>query len=103
MSGTGVVDPTTIQSKREEIERIQRDMKYKKEQADADFARRYKVVVSPISAEIGKALDQFAAQRGLTMILDISKLEVAILTVNPAMDVTLAFIADYNAKNPVTR
>jgi Skp family chaperone for outer membrane proteins len=103
LSGTGVVDPTTIQAKREEVERIQRDMKYKKEQADADFARRYQAVVSPISAEIGKALDQFAAQRGLTMILDISKLEVAILTVNPAMDVTLAFIADYNAKNPATR
>jgi Skp family chaperone for outer membrane proteins len=103
LSGAPVVDPATIQTKREEGERIQRDMKYKKEQADADFAKRYQVVVSPISADIGKALDQFATQRGLTMILDISKLEVAILTVNPAMDVTLAFIADYNAKNPATR
>jgi hypothetical protein len=34
------------------------------------------------------------------MILDISKLLPAVLTVNPAMDVTQAFIADYNSKHP---
>jgi hypothetical protein len=32
------------------------------------------------------------------MILDISKLAPAILTVNPNMDVTAAFIAEYNSK-----
>ena len=36
------------------------------------------------------------------MILDISKLAPAILTVNPAMDVTQAFIAEFNSKNPAT-
>jgi hypothetical protein len=36
------------------------------------------------------------------MILDISKLAPAVLTVNPAMDVTAAFIADFNTKNPAT-
>lgn len=98
LSGNAVVDPKTIQAKQEEGERLQRDLKYKKEQADADFAKRYQDVVSPISTDIGKALDTFAQQRGLTMILDISKLAPAILTVNPAMDVTAAFIAEYNSK-----
>jgi Skp family chaperone for outer membrane proteins len=103
LSGNSVVDPTTIQTKQEEGERIQRDIKYKKEQADADFTKRYQAVVGPISADIGKAIDQFAAQRGITMILDISKLEPAILTINPAMDVTQAFITDFNGKHPATR
>jgi Skp family chaperone for outer membrane proteins len=98
MSGNTVVDPKTIQSKQDEGERLQRDLKYKKEQADADFAKRYQEVVSPISADIGKALDQFATQRGITMILDISKLAPAILTVNQNMDVTAAFIAEYNSR-----
>jgi Skp family chaperone for outer membrane proteins len=98
LSGNAVVDPKTIQAKQEEGERLQRDLKYKKEQADADFAKRYQDVVSPISTDIGKALDTFAQQRGLTMILDISKLAPAILTVNPAMDVTAAFIAEYNSR-----
>ena len=102
LSGNSVVDPKTIQAKNDEGERLQRDLKYKKEQADADFQRRYGEVVGPISQDIGKALDQFAQSRGITMILDISKLAPAILTVNPAMDVTAAFISEYNSKNPAT-
>jgi Skp family chaperone for outer membrane proteins len=102
LSGNSVVDPKTIQAKQDEGERLQRDLKYKKDQADADFAKRYQEVVTPISSDIGKALDQFAQQRGITMILDISKLAPAILTVNPAMDVTQAFIAEFNSKNPAT-
>jgi Skp family chaperone for outer membrane proteins len=98
LSGSAVVDPKTIQAKQDEGERINRDLKYKKEQADADFAKRYQEVVGPISSDIGKALDAFASQRGITMILDISKLAPAILTVNPNMDVTSAFIAEYNSK-----
>ena len=98
LSGNAVVDPKTIQAKQEEGARLQRDLKYKKEQADADFAKRYQEVVSPISADIGKVLDQFATARGLTMILDISKLAPAILTVNQNMDVTAAFIAEYNSR-----
>lgn len=102
LSGNSVVDPVTIRTKQEEGEKLQRDLKYKKEQADADFSKRYQEEVAPISTDIGKALDQFATQRGITMILDISKLAPAILTVNPAMDVTAAFIADFNTKNPAT-
>ena len=97
-----VADPKTIQAKQDEGERLQRDLKYKKEQADADFAKRYQEVVGPISQDIGKALDAFATQRGITMILDISKLIPAILTVNPAMDVTATFISEYNGRNPAT-
>jgi Skp family chaperone for outer membrane proteins len=95
-----VVSEETIRTKRDEGERLQRDLKYKKEQADADFQKRYTEVVGPISNDIGNALIQYASQNGLTMILDISKLAPAVLTVNPAMDVTQAFIADYNSKHP---
>jgi len=100
LSGASVVSPETIRAKQDEGERLQRELKYKKEQADADFERRYTEVVGPISNDIGNALIQYAAQNGLTMILDISKLLPAVLTVNPAMDVTQAFIADYNSKHP---
>jgi Skp family chaperone for outer membrane proteins len=101
-SGSAVVDPKTIQAKNDEGERLQRDLKYKQEQADADFKKRYNDVISPISTDIGKALDQFAQQRGITMILDISKLAPAILTVNPNLDVTQAFITEYNSTHPAT-
>jgi Skp family chaperone for outer membrane proteins len=100
LSGASVVSPETIRAKQGEGERLQRELKYKKEQADADFEKRYTEVVGPVSNDIGNALIQYAAQNGLTMILDISKLMPAVLTVNPAMDVTQAFIADYNSKHP---
>ena len=100
LSSNPVVGPETIQAKREEGERLQRELKYKQEQADADFQKRLGQVVSPISTDIGKALDQYASQHGLTLILDISKLLPAVLTVNPAMDITQPFIADYNSKHP---
>jgi Skp family chaperone for outer membrane proteins len=102
LSGAPVVDPNTIRAKQDEAEQLQRDMKRKKEDADAAFQKRYELVVSPISQDIGKALDGFATSRGITMILDISKLAPAVLTVNPAMDVTQAFIVEYNRTHPAT-
>lgn len=97
LSASPVVD---LKPKQDEGERLQRDLKYKKEQFDADFERALTQAAAPVSADIGKALDQYAAQHGLTMILDISKLLPALLTVSPAMDITQAFIADYNSKHP---
>jgi Skp family chaperone for outer membrane proteins len=98
-----VVDQKSIQDKQNEGERLQLELNNKKEQADTLFAKRYDEVVGPISAEIGKALDAFAQQRGITLTLDISKLLPAILTANPAMDITTAFIDEFNSRNPATR
>ena len=97
------VDPKTIQAKQDEGERLRRDLKYKKEQADADFAKRYQEVDRPDLAGHRSALNQFATQRGITMILDISQLAPAVLTVNPAMDVTARFHQPSTTrKNPAT-
>jgi len=100
LSAAPVVSQETIRAKQDEGTRLERDLKYKKEQADADYAKKYEEVVGPVSADIGKALDLYASQYGLTMVLDVSKLLPAILTVNPTTDITEAFIADYNSKNP---
>ena len=96
----GLSDAKTIQAKQDESDRLQRDLKRLTEDAQAEFRKRSDEVMGPIMQEIGKALDQFATQRGITMIFDVSKLAPAILTLNPAADVTQAFVADYNSKNP---
>ena len=100
LSGIPVVDQGSIKSKQDEGERLQRELKYKTVQFDADFEKGLTQAVAPVSTDIGKALDQYASQHGLTLILDISKLLPALLTVNPGMDITQAFIADYNSKHP---
>ena len=98
LTGSTVVDPKTIQAKQDEAEQIQRDLKYKKEMADADFAKRYEQELAPISKDIRDTLNQFAAARGITMLLDISKFGDAILIANPGMDITQAFITEFNSR-----
>jgi len=102
LTKAAVVDQKTIQAKQAEGQRLQQELTTKKERLDEDFAKRYQQVVAPISNQIGLAMDQFARQRGITMTLDMSKLLPAILTAVPATDLTQAFIADFNSKNPRT-
>jgi Skp family chaperone for outer membrane proteins len=93
-------DNKTIQAKQEEGERLQRQLKTKRDQASAAYEKRYEEVTGPVSADIGKALDEFARQRGFTITFDLNKLAPAILTIVPGLDVTQAFITEFNAKYP---
>jgi len=95
-------DVRAIQAKQEEGTRLQQDWNTKKQRFDEDYTKRVQEVTGPIQEQIGKALDQFARDRGITMTLDLSKLLPAMLTAVPAVDVTDAFIADFNRKNPRT-
>lgn len=95
-------DQRLILTKQEEGTRVQQDFNTKKQRFDEDFAKKYQEVTAPLSDQIGKAMDQFARERGITMTLDFSKLLPALLTAVPAVDVTDAFIADFNRKNPRT-
>lgn len=95
-------DARAIQTKQEEGTRLQQDWNTKKQRFDEDYAKRFQEVTGPLSEQIGKSLDQFARDRGITMTLDLSKLLPAMLTALPAVDVTDAFIADFNRKNPRT-
>jgi Skp family chaperone for outer membrane proteins len=102
LSKAPVVDQKTIQAKQQLGQTLQNEFKTKKDRLDEDVSKRAEQVIAPISNQIGQAMDQFARQRGITMTLDTSKLLPAILTAVPAMDLTLAFIADFNSKNPRT-
>lgn len=103
LSASNVVDQKTVIAKQEEGARLQRELKFKKEEGDAAFQKRYEDVVGPISKDIGTALDAFARQRGITLVLDLSRLAQmgAILSADTSTDVTAAFISEYNSKNPV--
>ena len=94
------VDQKTVQAKQQQGESLQTEFNTKKAKLDEDIGKRYEQVVAPISTQIGQAMDQFATQRGITMTLDLSKLLPAILTAVPALDLTQAFINEFNSKNP---
>jgi Skp family chaperone for outer membrane proteins len=100
LTTTAGTPQATIQAKNDEGQRLQVDFNNKRQLLNADYQKRYAAVVQPISTDIGKALDQYMTSHGLSLILDISKLAPAVLSANPAMDITKDFIADYNTKNP---
>ena len=95
-------DQKTIQAKQQQGGSLQAEFKLKKDRLDEDVSKRYEQVIAPVSNLIGAAMDQFARSRGITMTLDMSKMLPAILTAVPAIDLTQAFITEFNSKNPRT-
>jgi Skp family chaperone for outer membrane proteins len=97
---TSPANKPAVDAKQQQGEALQVEYNTKKAKLDEDLSKRYDQVVAPISRQIGSALDQFASQRGVTMTLDLSKLLPVVLTMMPAVDLTQAFINDFNSKNP---
>lgn len=96
-----VQDAKVTQQQQEKIAQMEKDFKRKGEDAQAAFNKRLEEVLGPIYEDIGKALDGFAKARGITLILDVTKVQ-GIVSAADAMDITRAFIAEYNSKNPAT-
>jgi outer membrane protein len=96
-----VQDPKVSQAQQDKIDQMKKDYTRKGEDAQAAFNKRLEEVLGPVYEDIGKALDAFAKARGITMILDVTKVQ-GIVSAADSMDITRAFIADYNSKNPAT-
>jgi outer membrane protein len=89
------------QTQAENIERMKTDFKRKGEDAQTAYQKRLQDVLGPVYEEIGKALDTFAKARGITLILDVAKTQ-GIVSASESLDITKAFIAEFNSKNPAT-
>lgn len=96
-----VQDAKVTQTQQDRIALMETEFKRKGEDAQAAFNKRLEEVLGPIYEDIGKALDGFAKARGITLILDVTKVQ-GILSASEAMDITRAFITEFNSKNPAT-
>jgi outer membrane protein len=90
----------TLRAKSDELETLARDIQRKQEDGQKALDSRRKQLTDPVFQDLAKAIDAYARQRGYDIVFDVSKLAGAILPLNRAMDITAAFINDYNAKNP---
>jgi outer membrane protein len=97
-----VVDSKSLQAKMDSLDALKKEAQRKQEDAQAAYNKRMQDVLAPIYDDIGKALDAFGKARGITLMLDVSKIGPAILMASDATDVTRAFIADFNSKFPAT-
>ena len=95
------INQASVQAKVDEYSKMERDIKFKQEDAKARYQSRYSTVVGPVMQDIMKSLQEFAKQKGYSMILDAAKLDEAgiILAVgNDSADVTKDFITFYNSR-----
>ena len=84
----------TIDSKKRELTR-------KTEDAQTQYQKRLQDMLGPVYDDIGKALDAYAKAHGITLILDVTKIQ-GIVSAAESLDITKAFITEFNSKNPAT-
>jgi outer membrane protein len=95
-----VADPNTIRTKRDQLTQMNTDLKRKAEDAEQAYGKRRADIFGPLQQDIGKALEAFAKARGITVIVDGS--QVPVVYAADSIDITRAFINDFNSKNPAT-
>lgn len=95
-----VADPNAIRTKRDQLEQINTEFKRKAEDAENAYNKRRQDIFLPLQQDIGKALEAFAKARGITVIVDGS--QVPVVYAAETIDITRAFINEFNSKNPAT-
>jgi Skp family chaperone for outer membrane proteins len=95
-----VADPNAIRVKREQLDQANLEFKRKGEDAEAAYTRRRQEIFLPLQKDIGTALEAFAKARGITVIVDGSSVPFAYAA--DSIDITRAFINEFNSKNPAT-
>jgi len=94
------IDQRSLQAKIDQLEQLKKDIQRKGEDAQGAYDRRRQELFAPLQDEIGKALEAFAKARGIHVIIDGA--QVPLLYAAESIDITRAFITDFNSKNPVT-
>ncbi|MEP6742586.1 MAG: OmpH family outer membrane protein [bacterium] len=98
--GSGVVDPKSLQAKMDTLEQLKKDYQRKGEDAQAAYNKRRTDIFQPLQEDIGKALELYAKSHNINVIIDGS--QVPLVYAADALDITRAFINDFNSKNPAT-
>lgn len=99
-AASSVVDPKSIQAKMDTLDQLKKDLQRKGEDAQAAYTKRRQDIFQPLQDDIGKALEAYAKQRNINVIIDAS--QVPLVYGAEALDITRAFINEYNSKNPAT-
>jgi Skp family chaperone for outer membrane proteins len=101
LQGSSVpVDPKSMQAKADSLEQLKKEYQRKGEDAEALYQKRQQEIFAPLQDDIEKALEAYAKQRGITVIIDASR--VPMVYAADSIDITRAFITDFNSKNPAT-
>ena len=92
--------PAQLASRRDQAETLQVEIQRKQEDARVAYSKRLATLTNPIRLSVFTALEAYAKQRGIDVLLDVSKFPDSVLLANRNADLTPGFIKDFNSKNP---
>jgi outer membrane protein len=95
-----VADPKTLQQKTDQLEQMKKDLQRKSEDAQAAYNKRRGEIFQPLQDDIGKALEVYAKAHSINVIIDGS--QVPVVYAADSLDITRAFINEFNNKYPAT-
>lgn len=96
-----VQDPKVSAQQQDAIDQKKKELQRKGEDAQAAYQKRLQEKLGPVYDDIGKALDAYAKAHGITLILDVTKIQ-GIVSASESLDITKPFISEFNSKNPAT-
>lgn len=96
----GVAQPASLSALADQAETLKSDIERRQQDGQRALDKRVKELTDPIYQDISTALQSFAKQRGINIVFDVSKMGGVMMIVNDAVDITAAFVADYNQRNP---
>lgn len=95
---------TSVATKQAEVEQLLVEGKRKSEDAAKRLERRQNEVLPPITADVRRALQEYALKNGYEVVLDAPKLVDSgfLLAVHASADITFDFIKSYNSRPPTS-
>jgi Skp family chaperone for outer membrane proteins len=94
------IDQKSITTKVDQMGQLKKEIQRKGEDAQGAYTRRRNELFGPLQEEIGRALEAFAKARSINIIIDGT--QVPLIYAASSIDITQAFISEFNSKNPVT-
>ncbi len=99
-TAASVVAAESLRAKQDQLDQMKKDYQRKGEDAQTLYNKRRDELLRPLNDDIGKALEAYAKAHNINVIIDGS--QVPFVYAADAIDITRAFIIDFNSKNPAT-
>lgn len=98
-----VAAPDKLRTMQEQLLTLQTTYKRRGEDLQSEYNKELSTALEPIQAKLGEFVKDYATKRNIVLILDLPGAAQAgtIAYLNPSIDVTDDFIAEYNRAHPV--
>lgn len=96
----GIQDAKVTAQQAEAAEQLDVQIKRKAEDAQASYQKESLALLDPLQKDIGAALNAYAQQKGISLLLDVNR--VPVVYAANSLDITKDFIAEYNRTHPAT-